>query len=444
MHQAAQVKRHVIALAALFAAVSPLIACAPAPAAAPAVNWSPQALEDLHRIAEATPTEGLPAETAALTELAQFALRAKTDPVAAAQLDVAADALFASLAHSFSQGASEPTIADPAWHIPLSAAPDMDALRMRLAEGTLPSALLTPLLPQSDDYRTLREELARVTAEEDTADAAGPSRAARLIQLRANLERWRWLPRDLPASRVEVRVPQFEVALVRPDRAPLVHAAIVGARNTPTPSFAAEIRSVAINPTWTPPHSILAGELLPRFRRDPSAAEREGFDVIGADGAVIAPNAVDWSARPFPYQLRQRAGAANALGRIRFDLPNPFAIYLHDTPNRALFARTDRALSHGCIRVAEPTGLAEAVINAPEWSSTDIEVAIATGEGRTVHLAAPVSIYVLYLTAVAAEDGGVAYLADLYGRDAGVIRALDLPDAALVAGLTQATVSCAA
>ena len=132
--------------------------------------------------------------------------------------------------------------------------------------------------------------------------------------------------------------------------------------------------------------------------------------MIDADGVVVVPSAVDWSARPFPYQLRQRAGAANALGRIRFDLPNPFAIYLHDTPNRALFARTERALSHGCIRVAEPASLAEAVINAPEWKRTEIDAAIATGESRTVTLAAPVPIYILYLTAAAAEDGDVAYL----------------------------------
>jgi murein L,D-transpeptidase YcbB/YkuD len=436
-------KRHLIALATLFTCVPALASCAPAAAPA-AVNWAPEALEDLQRIAEAAPAEGLPAETAALDELAQFAQRAESDPTASAQLDIAADALFASLARSFAQGASDPAIADPQWRIPLAAAPDMDTLRAQLAAGALPSTLLTPLLPQSNDYRALRAELARVSAETaENSDVASADRAARLIQLRANLERWRWLPRDLPASRIEVRVPQFEVVLRRPDQAPLVHAAIVGARNAPTPSFAAEIRSVTINPTWTPPQSILVRELLPRFRRDPSAVEREGFDVIDADGAVVAPSAVDWGARPFPYQLRQRPGAANALGRIRFDLPNPFAIYLHDTPNRALFARTDRALSHGCIRVADPAGLAEAVISAPEWSRTEIEAAIATSENRTVNLATPVSIYVLYLTAAAAEDGQVAYLGDLYGRDGGVVRALDAPDAALVAGLAQPAAACA-
>jgi L,D-transpeptidase YcbB len=440
--QADEMKPHLLALAAFLTCFPGLAGCAPAPAV---VNWTPEKLEDLRRTAEAAPAEGLPAETAALDELAQFAHRAETHPTASAQLDIAADALFASLAHSFAQGASDPAIADSEWRIPLAAAPDMDALRAQLAAGGLPSTLLAPLLPQSDDYRALRAELALVSAEIDESDeAAGADRAMRLVQLRANLERWRWLPRDLPASRVEVRVPQFEVVLMRPDNAPLVHAAIVGARNAPTPSFAAEIRSVTINPTWTPPHSILVNELLPRFRRDPNAAEREGFDVIAANGAVVAPSAIDWSARPFPYQLRQRPGAANALGRIRFDLPNPFAIYLHDTPNRALFARTDRALSHGCIRVAEPAGLAEAVINAPEWTRAEIEAAIATGESRTVALSAPVAIFVLYLTAAAGEDGQVAYVRDLYGRDAGVIRALDAPDAALVAGLTQPAAACAA
>lgn len=425
-------------LAALLACAAALNGCDPAPVQ----TWSAPTLADLREVAASTTAEGLPAETAALAELDAFTARAVSDPAAAAQLDIAADALYASLANAFARGAADPAIADPDWRIPMNAAPDLAELNARRAAGALPSTVLRALLPQSDDYQRLRGALAAVTAEAPGAvGAQGLTRELRLVRIRANLERWRWLPRDLAATRLEVRVPQLEVALYHGESAARVHAVIVGARATPSPSFAAELRSVTLNPTWTPPSSILVNELLPRFRRDPGLADREGFDVIGADGAVVAANAVDWSARPFPYQLRQRPGASNALGRVRFDLPNPFAVYLHDTPNRALFARTDRALSHGCIRVEDPVGLAEAVIDAPEWRSDEIEAAIEAGETTTIALAHPVSIYVLYLTAAANGDA-IAYFDDLYHRDERLMRALDAPDAALVAGLDQAATTC--
>jgi murein L,D-transpeptidase YcbB/YkuD len=430
-------------LAAVLACAVALAGCDPLSVqSSPVQAWSAPALADLREVAASTPGEGLPAETAALAELESFAARAATDPAAAAQLDIAADALYASLANAFSRGAADPAVADPDWRIPLNAAPDIANLNAQRAAGALPSTVLGALLPQSHDYQVLRMALAAVTAEAPGAvDAQGLTSELRLMRIRANLERWRWLPREIAERRLEVRVPQMQVALYQSETAPRVHAVIVGSRATPSPTFAAELRSVTLNPTWTPPSSILTNELLPRFRLDPSLADREGYDVIGADGALVAPNAVDWSARPFRYQLRQRAGATNALGRLRFDLPNPFAVYLHDTPNRALFARTDRALSHGCIRVEDPVGLAEAVIDAPEWKSDAIEAAIETGATTTIPLADPVSIYVLYLTA-ASDGDDIAYFDDLYRRDERLIRALDAPDAALVAGLEQTATTC--
>jgi murein L,D-transpeptidase YcbB/YkuD len=426
--------------AALIACACALNGCDPAPVQ----TWTASALADLRTVAASTTAEGLPAETAALAELDAFAARATNDAAAAAQLDVAADALYASLANAFARGAVDPAIADPDWRVPMNAGPDMAELNAERAAGTLPSTLLRALLPQSNDYRRLREALAAVSAEPPGAvDALGLSRDTRLVRIRANLERWRWLPRDLGAARLEVRVPQLEVALYRGQSAPRMHAVIVGAPATPSPSFAAELRSVTLNPTWTPPTSIVVNELAPRFRRNPGLAALEGFDVIGPDGAVVAADSVDWSARPFRYQLRQRPGASNALGRVRFDLPNPFAVYLHDTPNRAPFAGANRALSHGCIRVQDPVGLAEAVIDEAAWSSEAIETAIETGETTTITLTHPVSVYVLYLTAAANGDA-IAYYDDLYRRDERVIRAIDAPDAALVAGFDQGATTCPA
>jgi L,D-transpeptidase YcbB len=424
----------------MFACAAALNGCDPARVQ----NWSAPALADLREVAASTIAEGLPAESAALAELENFTARAASDRAAEAQLNVAADALYASLAHTFARGATDPAIADPDWRIPMNAAPDMVRLHARRAAGALPSAVLRALLPQSVDYRRLRDALVAVTAEAPGAvDAQGLTRELRLVRIRANLERWRWLPRDMAETRLEVRVPQMEVALYQAQSAPRVHAVIVGARATPSPSFEAQLLSVTLNPTWTPPSNILINELLPRFRRNPALADREGFDVIGADGAIVPPGSVDWSAQPFPYHLRQRAGASNALGRLRFDLPNPFAVYLHDTPNRSLFARADRALSHGCIRVEDPVGLAEAVIDAPEWRSDAIELAIEAGETTSITLARPVGIYVLYLTAAPSGDG-IAYFDDLYHRDEPLMRALDAPDAAFVARPDQTAATCPA
>jgi murein L,D-transpeptidase YcbB/YkuD len=419
---------------------------APVPAPDRAIPlWSAAALNDLKRTAQAAPLEGLASEQAALTEIARFQHLAATNPTASTQVDVAADDLFSSLARSFAQGGAEPARADPEWRIPPPPAPDLDALHAALAAGAMPSALLRNLLPKNADYRALRAALARTYAEAPGAlDANGLDRETRLVRLRANMERWRWLPRDLPARRLEVRIPQFETMLLRPDASSIIHPVIVGARRTQTPSFAANIVSVTLNPTWEPPASIVRNELLPHFRRDPAAAENQGFDLLDSSGAVVDPAAVDWTAQPFPYHLRQRAGPGNALGQIRFDLPNPYSIYLHDTSNRALFARSDRALSHGCIRVSDPQSLAQAIIDAPEWDGAALQTAIADGETRSIALSAPVPIYVLYLTASAGEDGSVSYFDDLYHRDAAVVAALDAPDVALVAAAQTSMERCAA
>jgi murein L,D-transpeptidase YcbB/YkuD len=152
---------------------------------------------------------------------------------------------------------------------------------------------------------------------------------------------------------------------------------------------------------------------------------RENFDVLDSSGRTVEPATVDWRARPFPYTLRQRPGPSNALGRLRFDLPNPYAVFLHDTPSRSLFARADRALSHGCIRVAEPVALATMALGDAAWDQAAIEAAIDNGATQTIALASPLPIYVLYVTAAADSIVEVRYADDIYGRDVAILRALD-------------------
>lgn len=416
----------IIAMLALSAA-----ACAPAVAQSP---WSEAALDDLEALATATDLEGLPREDAALAELAGFRHMRDVDPAAEAQTDIAADALFSSLARSFAQGGADPARADPDWAIPLSPAPDLDALAAAREAGALPSTLLRPLLPPSDEYERLRAELARVRAEAGNDDA-------RIEPLRASLERWRWLPRTFADRRLEVRIPQYELRFLSGDDASASHKVIVGALDSQTPSFVAEIASVTFNPSWEPPASI-AGELLARFRRDPAAAAREGFEALDANGDVVRD--VDWAARPFGYRLRQRPGPANALGRIRFDMANDFAIRLHDTPSRNLFARDQRALSHGCIRVEAPEALAVGVLGREDWTLEVVNTAIEAGDQQVVALGEPLPVYLLYITASVNDDGEIAYARDVYRRDRAIVAALDGPDVALARRAAAAPARCPA
>ncbi|MDX2274043.1 MAG: L,D-transpeptidase family protein [Hyphomonadaceae bacterium] len=393
----------------------------PAP---PARVWDDRAVDGLRIAIAGAEAEGLPPESAALEELNRLQRRAQHDAGAAARLDATAETLFARLAHALAQGGVDPESADPEWHMPRAPAPDIEALRAELRGGAAASAVLSALAPASADYRTLVSALAQVRAEPEGAlDANGLARETRIDLLRATLERWRWLPRDLPPRRIDVLIPFFQLRVRDGAAAPIEHAVIVGARRTPTPSFAAQIETVTLNPYWTPPSSILNAELLPRFRRDPAAAARENYEAVNAQGAVVSLADVDWNARPFAYTLRQRPGAGNALGRLRFDLPNPYAVFLHDTSSRSLFERADRALSHGCVRVAQPEALAVAVLGG-DWTAESLEAAIESGETQLIQVAPALPVYLLYLTATV-TDSGVVFAEDIYGRDARLLRALD-------------------
>lgn len=396
--------------------------------------WNAASLEDLQRTAEAAPAEGLPVRIEALSALARA--RASGD---LAQIDPAADKLFVDLARDFGQGAVAPDTIDPDWKVQVPAL-DLQAARAQVESGMTPSGALHALLPQAPDYAALRAALARTRAEPVGAkDAHGLSREKRLISLRASLERWRWSPRAAPPRRVEVHIPQFEAVYFPGDGAPAqTFAAIVGRPETPTPRFEAPIESVTLNPVWTPPASIVR-ELLPGFARDPGKAAREGFEVLDANGNPVAPDAAPWSARPFLYHLRQRPGPDNPLGRLRFNLPNPYAVYLHDTPGQASFRKNERAFSHGCVRVENPLRLGAALLGAP-WDEATLQTEIARNETRSLPLPALVPVHVTYLTATIDDAGNVVYARDLYRLDAKLNRALDGEAAAIA--MTSQRESC--
>jgi len=389
--------------------------------AAEARTWNDAQIRDLVGEALRAPEEGLAIPGTAIATIAALQDLVEINPAFKMQRDAAAEVLFRSLARSYAQGHIAPSLTDDNWSIATPPEPDYNTLDATLDSGVDPSPLLRNLLPQSLEYVALRDELA-------TQRLRGASTNEEIVRLRANLERWRWLPRTWPSRRLEVRIAEFKLHFFQVDQPTITHDVIVGRPHTPTRVFAAQIESITLNPDWDPPTSIANGELLPRFRRNPAAAAAEGFEAIDASGQTIDTAAVDWQARPFPYRLRQRPGPQNALGQIRFNFPNPFATYLHDTPAHGLFSRSNRALSHGCIRVKDPALLGVEVLSDPTWDAAALQASIDTGVIQDVPLNQPLPIYLLYLTATLRADGSIDYLNDIYGRDNAVVRALDVPN----------------
>ena len=228
----------------------------------------------------------------------------------------------------------------------------------------------------------------------------------RIEQVVANMERWRWMPDDLGDTYVMVNIAAFELRVVHRAQIAMSMKTIVGKLFTSTPFFPAQIGHIVFNPYWNVPDKIANEELWPKQRRDRTCFAREHYEVI--DGLV-----------------RQQPGPWNSLGQIKFDMPNRFTVYLHDTPARSLFSAETRAFSHGCIRLEKPRDLAIWLLrNQPRWTPAAVQSAIAAGKEKWVRLTNPVSVYVLYWTAFIAEDGHLEFRRDIYGRDEELIAAL--------------------
>ncbi len=251
----------------------------------------------------------------------------------------------------------------------------------------------------------------------------------RIEQLRLSLERARWVMDERSGDLVVVNIAGAEVYVVQDGRVTWTRRAVVGQPYRQTPVFKGRITYLELNPTWTVPPTILRKDMLPRVRKDPGYLIAQNITVLDADGRAVDPLGVDWNAlRGMPYTLRQEPGPNNALGRIKFMFPNEHFVFLHDTPSRSLFARAERTFSSGCIRVEDPTMLAEILLrDSEQWSRQQVEAAIANGRTRRVSLAQPWPILVLYWTAEQDEFGRSRFFPDVYDRDARLLRALNGP-----------------
>jgi murein L,D-transpeptidase YcbB/YkuD len=256
--------------------------------------------------------------------------------------------------------------------------------------------------------------------------------ASRIRQIRVNLERARWVLHELtPGDLVVVDVAGFEVAFAR-DQKVLWRAKIqIGKPYRQTPIFKSTIDHIVFNPTWTVPPGIIAKDVLPAVRKDPGYLAKKKLDVLDRSGRKIDPSTIDWtkqSAASFPYMLRQEPGPDNALGRVKIMFPNPYFVYLHDTPSKSLFEKEERAFSSGCIRVERPLELAELLLNdARTWNAGAIGKVIDAGETRTVRLPKPVPVLLMYWTIDPTPEGRVVFKRDPYSRDPRLAAALDAP-----------------
>jgi len=252
---------------------------------------------------------------------------------------------------------------------------------------------------------------------------------ARIEQVRANLERARWVLYDPEREFLVVNIAGFQLYLVRRDEVVWRTRVQVGRPFRQTPVFRAEMTYLVFNPTWTVPPTIFREDILPQLRRDTGYLATRNIALRDMGGAVVEPASVDWSGNRFPYQLVQGPGPDNALGRVKFMFPNEHFVYLHDTPSRDLFTRDARAFSSGCIRVENPFELAQLLLGN-RWSRERMDALVATQRTETVFLDEPLTVMLLYWTVEPDAAGRVVFFPDVYERDGPVIAALGRPFAA--------------
>ncbi|MEQ8601264.1 MAG: L,D-transpeptidase family protein [Devosia sp.] len=261
-----------------------------------------------------------------------------------------------------------------------------------------------------------------------TVAALNGGAATRREDIIANMERWRWMPSDLGDFTVFVNIPEFRLSILRNGQEEYTTRVVVGTTKNQTPVFSDSIRHVVVNPYWNVPSSIIRGEIAPAVLRNPGYTDSHNMDLL-YNGAPVSPWQVDWtqvSPSNFPFRVRQRPGAGNALGQIKFLFPNKHDVYLHDTPSKSLFARSYRAFSHGCVRVQNPMEFADALMaNEPNISRSSLESMFGPSE-RWVNPQNQIPVHLAYFTLRVDDDGSIRSFGDLYGHNEKLIAAMGL------------------
>ena len=265
-------------------------------------------------------------------------------------------------------------------------------MKTALVQHQVPAALLS-LLPTHPQYRDLKNALM----------TTAPTDVAKANRIRLNMDRWRWLPRDLGPKYIIVNVPAFYVALVENGTTKWRQRAVAGAIKTPTPMLSVMATGVSLNPWWEVPKSI-----------EPEVRGKRGYVALrGKDGKI--------------QRWRQPPGPTNALGELKFVMYNPHNIYLHDTNARSRFNSQIRSLSHGCIRTQNVVDLAKTIFadeGNPDWTAEKIDAVLKSRKTVQANFAKPIPVYIVYFSAAASTDGRIVNYGDVYRRDAKVLEAL--------------------
>ncbi len=405
---------------------------------------------------------------------------------------LATDAFLAQARHR-RIGAVSPQTLDPDWRLKLDEINAVEILERAVADGNI-AKHLESLWPKSDEYKALLSKRAKLIAAPSVVSVTVPPGAilkpgqsdqriavlkARLFgagdyspvyddellaavkafqfsagleddgmvgpatlewlnavhfswvdRIDANLERWRWLPDEIPETHIRINIAAFQLRAIKNGEDSLTMRVIVGKPYRRTPVFTETMKYLVYNPYWNVPYSIATKDKLPLLKKDPAALEAQGYEIRPAlSERFVGVSSVDWSPitpKQFNYLLRQKPGPRNALGQIKFMLPNQFSVYLHDTPDHSLFKKQERSFSSGCVRLSDPLGLAEWVLQNDGQGATpdSIRQQLEGGATQTVYLKNPLPVLIVYFTAFTDGQNEIMFRRDLYERDSAIIKEL--------------------
>ncbi len=382
----------------------PPVVTPPAPPLDPVMAWSLADARALLGVIRTVEEEGLIPDDYRPDALSA-AIAAGPGPA----LDMAASKSFVWLAEDLRDGRT-PIPSRLQW---FAVDPDVDtnptaALMAKALDTHDVAGVLAGLAPTHSDYQALKAALA----------ATPRTEVRRRALIRANVDRWRWLPQDLGLLYLITNIPEYQLRLATRDRIVRTYRTIVGKPGrTATPQLTETVEAVVFNPTWTVPQSIVVGEGLGReLLANPASAARRGYKVSRAANGFVT--------------VVQQPGPNNSLGLMKIDMPNPHAIYLHDTPNRNLFSAPNRALSHGCVRTerAQELGMTMAILGADMTPDKAVELA-DSGKYNKVTMTKTFPVYITYFTVGQDITGKLTSFADIYGRDAAVLTSFTRPRA---------------
>lgn len=260
----------------------------------------------------------------------------------------------------------------------------------------------------------------------NTVNALSFSPSELMDKASVNLERLRWLPDTIQnLDLILVNIANFQLDYISRLDTLFSSKVIVGKEYTASPIFTAQMSYIVFSPYWNIPNSITRKEIIPAVRKNSNYLNQKNMEVTTYSGKIVDPSTINWTAKSFPYLIRQKPGGSNSLGLVKFMFPNNYSVYIHDTPSRSLFDREERAMSHGCIRLQNPAKFAELLLSHDSsWTPEKIDLAMHRSSELIVNLPEKIPVVILYLTFWADSKGDAHFRPDIYNRDEEVLALL--------------------